>query len=476
MSFLRDTVKSAGAGLVMTVTRFFAMAIIARKLGVEGFCVLSFSVFCLDLIALFALAGLPGLTSRFSSLASMSERPGFQRFVSLWLAGSIGIVLVSAPVVAAYVIGLEDWLLYLFCCWSILVVLQTAVTAQMQGAMRFDLLAWGNSAGAAVLILGAIFFIGADDPAGAFAVLAATALTQALPVLLLWSGLARPAPPRDASDGLPPRRSIVVYGLNAWVTALTTALVWGRGEVLVIESMLSPKALGYYGAAMTLLAMVWRMTQMLQGAVAPHLSNRIKSGGAELETFVTSINRLTLAISAGSALLLALCGRELAILVFGEEFRRTGEILAWLAPGAATAGIGTVNLAVQYLSNGRFTRNAVMLAALGLLGGSVLLIDGYGLYGAATMRAAVLIAMSIAMTLWLIDAGYATLGKRVTVEVLATIIVVASASLLSLSTELPFLARGMLWFVMTYLIFGRATGSFVPTRMIRGGVRLLRAL
>lgn len=476
MSFLKDTVKSAGAGLVMTVSRFFAMAIIARKLGVEGFGVLSFSVFCLDLIALFALAGLPGLTSRFSSLASLSERPGFQRFVSLWLTGSIGIVVVSAPVVAAYVIGLQDWLLYLFCGWSILVVLQTAVAAQMQGAMRFDLLAWGNTAGAAVLILGALFFIGPEDPAGAFAVLAATALTQAMPIVLLWSGLARPAPPSDSADGLPPRNAIVIYGLNAWVTALTTALVWGRGEVLVIESMLSAEALGYYGAAMTLLAMVWRMTQMLQGAVAPHLSNRIKSGGPVLETFVTSINRLTLAISAGTALLLALCGQELAVLVFGEAFRQTGEILAWLAPGAATAGIGTVNLAVQYLSNGKFTRNAVMIAALGLLGGSALLIEVYGVYGAATARASVLIGMSIIMTLWLISAGYATLGKRVTLEVLATISIVAAASFMSLTTELPFLARGMLWFVMTYLIFGRATGSLLPIRMIRGGVRLLRAL
>ena len=141
MSFLKDTVKSAGAGLVMTASRFIAMAIIARKLGVEGFGVLSFSVFCLDLIALFALAGLPGLTSRFTPLASMSERPEFRRFVAVWLSCSVGIVVVSAPIVAIHVIGLSDRLLYLFWGWSVLVVVQTAVTAQMQGALRFDLLA-----------------------------------------------------------------------------------------------------------------------------------------------------------------------------------------------------------------------------------------------------------------------------------------------------------------------------------------------
>ena len=476
MSFLKDTVKSAGAGLVMTASRFIAMAIIARNLGVEGFGVLSFSVFCLDLIALFALAGLPGLTSRFTPLASMSERPEFRRFVAVWLSCSVGIVVVSAPIVAIHVISLSDRLLYLFWGWSVLVVVQTAVTAQMQGALRFDLLAWGNTVAAMVLAGGAAIFVKPGQPETAFTVLATTVLVQALPILLLWSGIARPAAPRNSEDGLPGRSTIVVYGLNAWVTALTTALVWGRGEILVIESMLSAEALGYYGAAMTLLAMVWRMTQMLQGAVAPHLSGRIKSGGAYLEQFVTSINRLTLAISAGSALALALFGRELAVLVFGAEFQRTGEILSWLAPGAAIAGIGTVNLAVQYMSNGKFTRNAVMIAALGLLGGSAVLIQMFDIFGAAAARAVVLMAMSIVMTLWLISAGYATLGKRVTNELLATILVVASASILSLSTDLPFWARGMIWFVMTYLIFGRATGSLRPMQMIRGGVRILRAL
>lgn len=476
MSFFKDTLKSAGAGLIMTASRFFAMAIIARKLGVEGFGLLSFSIFCLDLIALFALAGLPGLTSRFMSLASIRERPGFRRFVTIWLAISICIVLIAAPLVAAYVIGLEAELFYLFCGWSVLLVVQTASTAQMQGAMRFDLLAWGNSAGAAVLILGAWLFVTPGNPFAAFAVLAATVLFQTIPILLLWTGIARPAPPRTAADGLPKRAAIIRYGLNAWATAITTAIVWGRGEVLVIESMLSAKALGYYGAAMTLMALVWRMTQMLQGAVAPHLSNRIKAGGAELETFVANINRLTLAISAGSALMLALCGQEIAVLVFGQEFRRTSEILAILAPGAAVAGGGTVNLTVQFLSNGFFTRNAVLVAAIALLGGSALLIQLYDVSGASAARVAVLICMATTMSLWMIGAGYATLGKRVGSELLATVSIVAAASILNLTFDLPFWVRGLLWFVMTYLIFGRATGSLRPTQMIRGGVRLLRAL
>ena len=91
---------------------------------------------------------------------------------------------------------------------------------------------------------------------------------------------------------MPDRKTIVTYGFNAWVAAITTAIVWGRGEVLIIEAMLSAEMLGHYGAAMTLLALVWRMTQMLHGAVAPHLSNRIKSSSNELREFVTQVNRV----------------------------------------------------------------------------------------------------------------------------------------------------------------------------------------
>lgn len=476
MSFLRDTISSAGAGLAMSVSRFLSMAIIARELGVGNFGILGFSMFCLDLIVLFALAGLPGLTSRFMPLASMRERPGFAKMVRTWLIASALVVLLVSPVVATQVIGLDADAVWIFAIWALLTVLQTATFAQMQGALRFELAAWGNSVGAIVLLAGAWLFVKSGDLTSAFLVLSATVLVQFLPILLLWTGVSKARPPRNDRDGLPDRKAIGSYGFNAWVAALTTAIVWGRGEVLVIEAMLTAEMLGYYGAAMTLLALVWRMTQMLHGAVAPHLSGRIKSSSRELREFVVQVNRLTLAISAGTALLLALCGQELAVIVFGEAFRPTGEVLALLAPGAAVAGVGTVNLAVQYLSEGRFTRNAVIVATFALLGLSLVLIQEFEILGAAVARATVLICMSISMPLWMILAGYATIGRRTSLELVGAILIVSAASLLNVTTDLSFWMRALLWFGMTYVIFGRATESFLPFGMVRGGVRLLRAL
>ena len=164
------------------------------------------------------------------------------------------------------------------------------------------------------------------------------------------------------------------------------------------------------------------------------------------------------------------------MIVFGEAFRPTGEVLALLAPGAAAAGVGTVNLAVQYLSEGRFTRNAVIIATFALLGLSIVLIHEFEILGAAAARAIILICMSVSMPLWMILAGYATIGRRTSQELVGAIMIVSAASLLNVTTDLPFWMRALLWFGMTYVIFGRATESFLPIGMIRGGVRILRAL
>ncbi|MEM9060196.1 MAG: oligosaccharide flippase family protein [Pseudomonadota bacterium] len=476
MSFLRHTVQSAGAGLIMTLSRFMAMAIIARTLGVESFGLLTFSVFCIDLIALLALAGLPGATARFSTLASLDERPGLARMLAIWLLVACIVSMLAAPLVAIWVIELGSDGVLLFTGWSILAVVQTAGAAKLQGAMRFDLITWANAAGAFAIVVGALVLVRPEEPLTAFTVLAITITIQALPVVLLWLGIAKPAPPRSDRPGLPERREMLVYGANVWLTSLTTAIVWGRGEILVIEAMLDERALGIYGAAMTLMAMVWRMTQMLQGAVAPHLSRKLQAPGDEFETFVAGITRLTLAISTCSALVLAWGGRELAILVFGVEFARSGEILAIIAPGAAVAGVGTVNLATQYLSNGRFNRNAVVVAAAVLLGLACLLILWADALGAGLARAIVLMGLAIAMPLWMIGAGYAKLSIGVIYELLGAVLLVICASLTVLILAPDIWIKAVSCFVMAYLVLGRATGSFVPWHMVRGGVRALRAL
>ncbi|MEM7750713.1 MAG: oligosaccharide flippase family protein [Pseudomonadota bacterium] len=476
MSFLRHTFQSANASLITAVSRFIAMAMFARTLGVESFGLLSISIFCIDLVALFALAGLPGTTTRFSSLASYAERVTLARLLSRWLLVSSIVAFCIAPIIAVSVIELDETGVTLFVVWSLLTVILTAGTARLQGAMRFDLVSLASGIAAVTIVLGAFFWVEPGRPLTAFSVLAVTVLLQILPAASLWFGITKPAPPRATGSGLPATRDMFAYGANVWLISLTTAIVWGRGEILVVEALLGAADIGIYGAAITLMAMVWRSTQMLQGAVAPHLARRLSGPGGDLESFVFSITRLTLAVSTSAALVLACCGQELAVLVFGDAFARTGDILVIIAPGAAVAGIGTVNLTTQYMSNGQFTRNMVIVAAFALLGVACILILSFGALGAGLARVVVLLAVAVTVSLWLIRAGYATLSIRIVVELLGSVLLVASASLVVLVFDPNLWVKASLCFAMAYLVVGRATGSFVPWRMIRGGVRVLRML
>ena len=71
-------------------------------------------------------------------------------------------------------IGLGADAVWVFVIWALLTVLQTATFAQLQGALRFDLAAWGNSVGAIVLLAGAWLFVTSGDLTSAFLVLSVT--------------------------------------------------------------------------------------------------------------------------------------------------------------------------------------------------------------------------------------------------------------------------------------------------------------
>ncbi len=474
MSFLRDTVQAAGAGVALTAGRFIAMAVIARKLDVELFGTLAFSIFCLDLVVLAGLMGLPGVITRFLPITPASERAGFLRLRSFWALGSAALILIAAPLLSWFVIGFSGPVFWLFNAWALVSVGQILAVAEMQGRLRYDLVGWSGLLGAVLLVGGAFLLVSDGSLSSAIAVLIAAVAVQALP----WLAARRAESPEDTGPThgpLPDRRAILGYGANVWVTSLTTAVVWSRGELLVVEELLDARSLGLYGAAITLTALVWRLTGLLQGAVAPHLSKRLESG-ERLTEFIGDMNRLTIAVSAVCALGIALLGREVAGLVFGASFLEAGEIMAYMAPGAAIAGIGTVNLSVQYLSNAAFTRNALIVASVLLLVIAWVLTQSHGAAGSAGARSLTLVTLSAAMPVWLISRGYGQLGRTVLIEMLAIVALVTAASALSLTTDLTVALRAGAWALGAYVLLARATGTPDPRLMLGRTLEKLRAL
>lgn len=469
--FLRDTARNALGSVMLFGARFVALAVIARLLGVEMFGTVALAILCVDLMVLVALAGLPGVISRFLPITGGEARAEFRKLRGRWLAYSVAAIVVAMPVVGWAVLDLSEGLLVLLTLWAVASAAQAAALAEMQGALRFELVVTSLALGAVVLLLGAGAMTVFPSLTTAFVAFLAGHLAQLLPWFLVQR---REVPPENASR-VPMRSEIMRYGLNVCIAAALTAIVWNRGELFVIEIQLGETVLGQYGAAVTLTAMVWRLTGLLQGAVTPHLARRLETETAG-GPFLADMTRLTMAISTVAALGIALCGTELVLLVFGSAYAPAGVILTVMAPGIAMAGINTVTVGVQLMSNGRVPRNALIAGAAMLISLAWLLAQSHAAEGAALARAVTMSAVAAVMPLWLIWSGSGPLGRRILTEIAFAILVVSFGSAIALFTGLGTVERAAVWLTIGYAVLVRATGAWSPSAMLQGTLTMLRAL
>ncbi|MFK7945745.1 MAG: lipopolysaccharide biosynthesis protein [Paracoccaceae bacterium] len=469
--FLRDTLRNATGSLILFSARFVALAVIARTLGVEAFGVVALAILSADLMVMLLLAGLPGVIVRFLPILNTAARPEFRVLRRRWLLASAGLLILVAPLVGYLVLDLTGGLIVLFACWVVAGAVQAASLAEIQGAMRFDLVVWSLSLGALALLMGAVLVVLVPTLASAFVALGAAPLAQLLP----WFMLARHEARLEGTAQMPSGSEIIRYGTNVCVIAALTAIVWSRGELFVVEARLGETTLGHYGAAVTLTAMVWRLTGLLQGAVTPHLSRRLQTEQG-VGPFLADMTRLTMTIAGIAALGIALFGFELVNLIFGVEYAPAGALLAVMAPGIAMAGVTTVTLGVQLMSNARVPRNALICGAISLLGLAWFMSGWFGAEGAATARMLTMCGVAVAMPLWLIWKGSGPLGKQILLELCGTILLVAAGSAISLFADLGFVERALLWLVVSYGVLVRATGAWTPPAMMRQTLGMLRAL
>ncbi|MEM1297695.1 MAG: oligosaccharide flippase family protein [Pseudomonadota bacterium] len=469
--FLRDTARNAAASIILFSARFVAIAVIARVLGVEAFGIVALAILSVDLLILLALAGLPGVISRFLPVTAEAHRPALQALRTRWLVVSLGILAGVAPLVGLFVLDIEGWLVVLFTLWVLASAVQVISLAEFQGSMRFDLVILSLSLGAVVLLIGACAITVFPSLAAAFVILGLAVVAPSLPWFLLRRRDAR----TEGTGALPPWPEIISYGVNVCIIGALNAIVWNRGELFVVEVRLGETTLGHYGAAVTLTAMVWRLTGLLQGAVTPHLSRKLKAEQG-VGTFLGDLTRLTMAIGTTAALGLALMSSEIVALVFGPAYAPSAVILAVMAPGIAMAGAATATTGVQLMSNGRVPRNALILGAVVLLGGAYVLAGLFGAEGAAAARAITMCGVAAAMPLWLIWRGLGPVGREILGEVAGAVLLVALGSCVVLFAGLDAGWRLLIWALCSYAVVVRATGAFTPVGMVRRTLGTLRAL
>ena len=470
--FFGDTVRAAGGTVVVFMARFFTLAILARTLGVEQFGIIALAILSVDLLSLLLLGGLPGVMSRFLPLTDKASRPKLLALRRRWAGISLVLMALVAPVVGWTLLDFGTLPMVLFAIWVCANAAHLITIAEMQGALRFDLVFWTYLAGSTLQVTGALLLTLSPSINGGMLVLLIPPIVQLLPWFIAFRGRFQGP---EGSGTLPPLREIAGYGFNFCLIAALTAIVWSRGELFVVKEQLGETSLGHYSAAVTLSAMVWRLTGLLQGAVTPHLVHRLESDEG-IGPFVDQMTRLVMMISTVGTLAIVFFATEFVTLIFGVDFAQAAPIITVMTPGIVTAGLSSAQIGVQLMSNGRVPRNALVVGALMLIALAFMLSGPLGSEGIALARSLTMLGVSLVMPLWLMANLKGRAPRSVLMELFLSVGLVTIAALVMLTMDLDLWLRILIWSLLAYVWAARGTGELLPQKMAASTVRTLRSI
>ena len=397
MSLVRRTLWAASAAIVLTVARFVLSAVVARRLGVEGFGTFAYLQWLVDIAFLVCSIGTAGAAARY--LAEYTFDSGklaaFRRAWTPWaiaapllasLAACVGAVISRVEMNATQMVLLGAWA----ACsgtWAI----RYAVNIARQ---RFSLV-FASCAVFALVAVGGVTFLPLDLNM-ALAVMAVAHASSAA-VLLVPQARVTVAETTAARLDL---RTIRLYAVNIWITSLLWGLVWSRGEYSVMRVAVGDAGLGHYAAAMVLFGGAAQAVMLLVGAVAPELTRLLGEGSTDSAIRIArKFSDLQLMASATLAVALAGFSRPLVQAVFGPTYGVAEDALAILAPGLIGFAMAAQNHLLQMKTDARFNRNVSLVGLAILLALALLLTPRLGIEGGAVARSLALVAMLV-LSLW----------------------------------------------------------------------------
>ena len=232
---------------------------------------------------------------------------------------------------------------------------------------------------AAVAVL---WMIGGINESSAFAVgLGVSGVTT----LLMWKHLARLAP-RPHRASLPLLRRSMSYGLRAYLTTLSHALVL-RLDLLMVRAALGNEATGQYSTAAVLAE--WAI--LVPSVAAMLLFPKVAAGADRRDQWALCCRAvpaylivMSVVTAAGAGL-----GRPAVALLYGEEFLPAAAVFLWMLPGVFFRGLSYP----AYLFLGGIGRPlSHLVLCFGVLAanvaGNAFLIPRWGMQGAAAVSSA----------------------------------------------------------------------------------------
>ncbi len=174
--------------------------------------------------------------------------------------------------------------------------------------------------------------------------------------------------------------------LESWPVAANLLVVVAALRVVPLLLMRSagPSAVGFFTSAARIVEATNLVAEAALLVLYPSLVRRIAAGRAEGTELALLTARLLATVQIAVALVLALSGRELMALLFGEVFAASGPVLSILALTIPLSALGTLYVCLLVaVGRQRLLLGLNALSALGQIALQLVLVPRYGSLGAA---------------------------------------------------------------------------------------------
>lgn len=359
----------------------------------------AFSQWLVDIVFLCLAFGLAGSASRFFAefRTRYQELLAFERWFLLRSLAVVVIVTLASPLAVIAFNGEASLKIGLLQAgWSAAAAVWALLLARAQGLQRFRLVALSNGVYIAIALSGCALLPkeGVEVSSAMLLVMVATAAAA----FTMWQPLPIPLHGRTkkAEASELNHRILKIFAINIWISSLVSALVWSRGEIIIVRAELGVSELAIYSAALSLTGIATQGLMLLTGAVGPHLTQMW--GAGQREEAVLLCRRITDSLTLISGILcifLFLFAPELIRFTFGTAYAKAGVTLAILGLGTIGLASAAANQLLQIRTNGVFARNVNIVGAISLFTTAILLVKLAGIDGAAMSRALIQIGVGI---------------------------------------------------------------------------------
>jgi O-antigen/teichoic acid export membrane protein len=362
-----------------------ASIFLVRSLGSTGYGQYAFIYAFLSLFGWFAAFGTDSIIVR---QATKSRAESY----AIWSNGLLtqllfsGVALV-AMLVTAVVMGYEGEAVYLM----LIAAMDVLLLIPWRLPSRVFQVEWQQWRGVLAILVRQcgwllLLILFSRPPVSLTHLLWARTATALLEVGILWF-LVRPFLRLRLRLEVPRIVGLLRYSWPLALSALSVA-VYHRVDRVMIEQFLSPRDLGYYATAGNLASMMAIMPVAFMTSLYPLLCQR-SDRQAAFERISAMSFRLLLITSVGLAGLLCLIGQPLVVLIYGEEFAYSGQILVVLGWAQVAVCYGVVISQILLSQNlQRYMTIATVAGAVTSILGNWLLLPRVGVMAAAWVTVA----------------------------------------------------------------------------------------